>query len=119
MTEQGTTIQITDPGTRAFYAGVAAGSDIIDELPDAPHNQRLAFYWFQVGLKAEGDPDCLNETVDKYILGATTRSPGVPQDVIDAADKAWEAAEGDSNDAEIDLLRLALDLALGALGQHS
>jgi hypothetical protein len=118
MTEQTTrTIQITDPNTKAFYAGVAAGSDVVDTLPEGPHNHRLAFYWFQVGLKAEGHPDCLNATVDKFILGASTRSPDVPDSVIEAAEQARDAADGDSNDREIELLQVALEAALGALGR--
>lgn len=37
-------------------------------------------------------------------------------EVIVAAQKAQDAAYGDSNDQEIDLLREALELALNALG---
>jgi hypothetical protein len=118
MTEQTTrTIQITDPNTKAFYAGVAAGSDVVDTLPEGPHNHRLAFYWFQVGLKAERDPNCTTETVDMFLRGASTRSPGVPDDVIEAAEQARDAADGDSNDREIELLQVALEAALGALGR--
>ena len=118
MTEQARTIQITDPNTRAFYAGVAVGSDVIDGLPEAgSHVQRLAYYWVQVGLAAEDHDVVTTDTVEMYIRGANTRSPGVPQSVMDAAEKAREAAEGDSNDDEIELLQIALEAALAALGR--
>lgn len=37
-------------------------------------------------------------------------------EIMEAAQEAADAAYGDSNDAEIDALRVALELALDALG---
>lgn len=64
---------------------------------------------------------------DHFSLGAGDRPVGEGKqaihvdraelvDVLAAAQKAQDAAYGDSNDAEIDLLREALAEALGALG---
>src|SRR4051812_9076610 len=73
-----TTIKITDPGTLAFYAGVAKGSDLADTmdnvLTDVPFEQKVAWYWLYVGT-AVVQKGITEDVLDRYIAGAATRAP--------------------------------------------
>lgn len=111
------TIAMNEP-TQAFYKGVAAGSDVLDTLPEGEFLQRLSFYWLAVGTAAN-DKGITDETLDKYVLGASTRAPSPDFEELESALEACDrAAEGDSNDREIEALQNALDVARGLIGHR-
>lgn len=69
-----------DPTSKAFYAGVAAGTQAADQLaaldPSTLFAAKLQYFWLKVGtVLAQEVPDATDELVAAFVQGASLRVP--------------------------------------------